>query len=208
MPVCGLERGWIWPTAAVRTESPVLTAELHQLREQFRLAALEATALNARLTDAQFSWKPAPGVWSIGECLSHLNVTARLCMPKLNEGISEGIRAGLYGDGPFRYGWLDRLIQRASEPPSRWHVWSPSAFRPVPGESRDDVLTAFHEVQRQFGECLRRADGLDLVRVRVTSPVARWRRFSLGAAFAVLAAHERRHLWQARCVTALPRYPR
>jgi hypothetical protein len=55
---------------------------------------------------------------------------------------------------------------------------------------------------------LRRANGLDLVRARVTSPVLRWRRFSLGAAFAMLAAHERRHLCQARRVAALTEFPR
>ena len=97
---------------------------------------------------------------------------------------------------------------RAFGPSSHWHVRSPAAFLPVAGESRDVVLAAFDEVQRQFLERLRHADGLDLARIRVSSPVAPWWRFSLGAAFAVLAAHERRHLWQARRVAMLPQFPR
>ena len=208
MAVCGLKSAWTWPAAAGRADPLTLAAELQQLRDEFQQVAIEATALAAPLTDVQFAWKPAADVWSIGECLSHLNATARLCLPKLEEGISEGIRAGLYGEGPFRYGWMDRLILRASEPPSRWHVRSPRTFMPAPGESRDEILAAFHAVQRQYVDLLRRANGLDLVRVRVTSPVARWRRFGLGAAFAVLAAHERRHLWQAHRVAALPPLPR
>lgn len=208
MAVCGLESSWTWPAAAVRAGAPTLVGELQHLREEFQQAAVDAAALAAPLTDLQFAWKPAADVWSIGECLSHLNVTARLCLPKLDKGISDGIRAGLYSEGPFRYGWRDRLILHASEPPSRWHLSSPAAFLPTPGESRDEVLIAFRDFQSQFMDRLHRADGLDLARVRVTSPVARWRRFSLGAAFAVLAAHERRHLWQARRVAALPHFPR
>ncbi len=208
MAVCGLDRAWTWPAAAVHVGAPTLVGELEHLRDEFQQAAVDAAALAAPLTDPQFAWKPAADVWSIGECLSHLNATARLCLPKLDAGISEGIRAGRYGEGPFRYGWMDRLILRTSEPPSRWHLTSPADFLPTPGESRDDVLTAFDDFQSQFVDRLRRADGLDLARVRVTSPVARWRRFSLGAAFAVLAAHQRRHLWQARRVAALPHFPR
>ncbi len=207
MAVCDLESGWTWPAAAVRADARTLT-ELERLRDEFQQIASAATALAAPLTDVQFAWKPAPRAWSVGECLSHLNATARHCLPKLDEGISQGIGAGLYGDGPFRYGWMDRLTVRASEPPARWHLWSPRTFWPVPGESRDEIVTAFHAFQEQLTDRLRRADGLDLARVRVTSPVARWRHFSLGAAFAVLAAHERRHLCQARRVAALPQFPR
>ena len=208
MAVCGLKSAWPWPALAVHARPRTPAAELQQLRDQFREVAGEAAAFAAPLTDVQFAWKPAPDVWSVGECLSHLNATARHCLPKLDEGIAEGIRAGRYAEGPFRYGWLDRLIVQATEPPSCWHVGSPRPFLPAPDETRDDVLAAFGDFQGQFVDRLRRADGLDLVRVRVTSPVARWRRFSLGAAFAVLAAHERRHLWQARRVAALPRFPR
>ncbi len=51
---------------------------------------------------------------------------------------------------------------------------------------------------------LMRADGLDLARVRVISPVSRCFRLPLGAYFAFVMAHDRRHLWQARQVRTLP----
>lgn len=47
---------------------------------------------------------------------------------------------------------------------------------------------------------LRSADGLDLARIKVTSPVTRLLRLSLGQWLAGLAGHQRRHLWQARQV--------
>lgn len=130
MAVLGLKSAWTWPVSAVRPDPLTLACELQQLRDEFQQVAVEATALAAPLTDVQFAWKPAAAEWSIGECLSHLNATARQCLPKLDEGISEGIRAGLYGEGPFRYGWVDRFIVHAAQPPSRWHVSSPVAFLP------------------------------------------------------------------------------
>lgn len=199
---------WPWLAPAVRSASRTPAAELQLLRDELQQVVADAAALTASLTDRQFAWKPAADAWSIGECLSHLNATARHCLPKLDEAIARGIRDGRYADGPFRYGWLDRFVVHAIEPPSCWHFGSPRAFLPEPDESRHDVLAAFRGFQDQLVDRLRRADGLDLVRVRVTSPVASWRRFSLGAAFAAIAAHERRHLWQARRVAALPEFPR
>jgi len=57
-------------------------------------------------------------------------------------------------------------------------------------------------VQRRFLLLLERADGLDLRRVKVPTPVVRWFGLSLGSTFAQAAAHERRHLAQARRVLA------
>lgn len=208
MAVYELQSAWTWPTAVRRAAPLTPTVELARLRDEFQAVAAEAAAFAATLSDAQIAWKPAPDAWSIGECLNHLTATAQACMPKLDAAISAGIRASAYGEGPFRYGWTDRLIAQASGPSSRWYLRSPRAFLPAPVRSRGEVLAAFHEVQDQLVDRLRRANGLHLVRVRVTSPVAPWRRFSLGAAFAVLAAHERRHLCQARRVAALPQFPR
>lgn len=209
MAVYGLKSAWNWPpAAALRAGAVTPAAELQRLSGEFQQIAADAAALAASLSEAQFAWKPSEEAWSVGECLSHLNVTARLSLPKLDYAIAEGIRDEIYGRGPFRYGWIDRLTVRITEPPSRWHVWSPMALLPIAGESRDEIVSTFQAFQDQFADRLRRADGLDLARVRVTSPVARWRRFSLGAAFAVIAAHERRHLAQAHRVMARPQFPR
>ena len=48
----------------------------------------------------------------------------------------------------------------------------------------------------------------DLSKARVQSPASRWIRLDLGAGFALMAAHERRHLWQARRLTERPDFPK
>jgi hypothetical protein len=62
-------------------------------------------------------------------------------------------------------------------------------------------------VRDQLADRVRTADGLDLKRQRVISPVSRLLRLPLGAYFAFVIAHDRRHLWQARNVRAAPEFP-
>jgi hypothetical protein len=61
-----------------------------------------------------------------------------------------------------------------------------------------DASTAFfasHEDARTF---LRTYAGIDLAGVRFPNPFIHGVRFSLATGIHVIAAHERRHLWQAR----------
>lgn len=162
----------------------------------------------APLSDEQFTWRPAPNLWSIAHCLDHLNATARAYLPKLDEGIGDAIKRGQYGAGPYRYNWLGRLSVWLSEPPPRIRLKAPSAFQPAPNRTRHEVTAAFRAYQVQFIDRLRQANGVDLARARVASPAAAWVRTPLGSGFQVMAAHERRHLWQARRLLEAAGFPR
>ncbi len=185
-----------------------LAPEIDGFRLQFERLSAEADAIAAPLTDAAFAWRPAPDAWSVGECLDHLNATARMYLPVMDEGIAEAIRRGLYGGGPHTYNWIGRLLVYVFGPPARVRVKAPGAFLPAPGRPRQEVLAAFRAYQVQYVDRLRQANGLDLARARVSSPVARWLRIPLGSSFALMVAHERRHLAQARRVIESPGFPR
>jgi hypothetical protein len=184
-----------------------LTPEIDEFRGQFERLADDADALVAPLSPAQFTWQP-PNGWSIALCIDHLNVTARLYLPFLDEGIADAIRQGLYGEGPFKYWWLARAFVRMLEPPPRFRTKAPAAFQPPPGRTRREIMAAFRAYQVQYVDRLRQANGLDLARARVRSAVASWIYMPLGSGFAVMAAHERRHLWQARRVMDTPGFPK
>src|SRR5215470_19064475 len=68
-----------------------LTPENDDFRRQFEQLADQAEALVAPLSEMQFTWKPSTTAWSIAECIDHLNVTARLYLPLLDEGIANAI---------------------------------------------------------------------------------------------------------------------
>ena len=193
-----------------------LAPQLDEFRRQFEELANEADALVAPLSDAQFTWRPVAGKtpagdprygWSVAQCIDHLNVTARMYLPVLDEGIANAIRQGQYGEGPYTYWWLARMFVRMLEPPPRFRTKTPAAFRPPPGRTRREIMAAFRAYQVQYVDRLRQANGLDLARARTRSPVASWLVFPLGCGFAAMAAHERRHLWQARQVTQALGFP-
>lgn len=189
------------------TNPLALTPEIDGLRRGFEQLSADADALVAPLSDEQFQWQPRPDAWSVAQCIEHLNVTARLYLPRLDEGIAEAIRRGAYGPGPFAYNWIGRLMVWVVEPTTRVKAKAPKPFQPAHGRPRQEVMAAFRAYQVQYIDRLRQANGLDLARARVSSPVAAWLRIPLGSGFAAMIAHEHRHLAQARRVLTASSFP-
>ena len=170
------------------------------LRVEFERLAADADALASPLTDEQFHRAPPGGGWPVAQCIDHLNTAARAYLPNLDDAISDAIKRGLYGEGPFKYGLFTRFFIWSMEPPPRFRVKNPAVFQPGPNRSRHEIMAAFRAYQVQFVDRLRQASGLDLARVKVVSPASKVMRLPLGGVFEVITAHERRHLWQARQV--------
>ena len=180
--------------------------ELEGYRKQFRLIREQAAELTAGLSEAQFNWRPGPSNWSIEECLAHLVMVGHCEIGFLQDAIRLGEERGLKGTGPYIYGSIDRYIVSLTEPPVREPMPAPRRFVPLHGQPQTAILPTFDHVQSQFLQLLDQAEGLDLARVKVVTPISRWLKMSLGMMFAQIAAHERRHLEQARRVRAkLPR---
>ena len=184
---------------------PALAPEIDDFRHQFEQLAAHADALTDPLSDEQFVWRPDQDSWSIAECLDHLNATARVYLPVLDEGISEAIRRGVYGDGPFKYNWLGRLSVRFIDMGLR--LKAPDDVQPAAGRTRREIVSAFRAYQVQYIDRLRQANGVDLARARVHMPVTGWFRIPLGSGFALMLTHSRRHLAQARRVTEAQDFP-
>lgn len=181
--------------------------ELEECQKQFEEIGERAQSLTQGLSEKQFTWRPAPQAWSIQECLGHLVLVGQQEVRLLEDAIRDGRAHGLTGNGPYRYGWLERTILRHTAPPVRRKFSAPRRFRPVHGQPVTAILPTFLHVQRQFARLAAQSDGLDLARVKVPTPVSRLLKFSLGITLAQAAAHERRHLEQARAVRENPGFP-
>jgi hypothetical protein len=166
------------------------------------------TALIGELSFDQANWSPSASTWSIGQCLSHIGVSARLYLASIDRSIRHGRRTGLLGDGPFVYSAFGRWLARNIEPPPRFKIKTGRAYVPAAGRQVNEVLNEFIEVHEEVRERLRACDGLDLARCRMSHPSLPVFRFSLGVGLAIVTGHARRHLWQAQQVRALlPRQP-
>ena len=181
--------------AATKLGKPSL-ASFHQ-----QLHAIEGDAkdLCADLTPEQFAQPPLTGGWSVQECLVHLNLTGELYLEKLEPLLETARASSKKRNAPLRYGLLAGLFIRSQEPPARYRMASPGAFRPVPVPN-ETVLPTFLNLQARMGDLLRRAEDVPLNTLKITSPESKWLRMSATEAFGLLLAHERRYLWQARGV--------
>lgn len=191
---------------AVRVDEPLIS-DLLDYRRQIEALNLDARDLLAGLNESQFNWRPTPGHWSIAECLDHLTVTNREMIESIKRTISDARSKGLTSRGPFRHGWIGNMFVRSLEPPVKMKFKAPKFFKPRPDQSLAEVTRDFFAVQDEVLRLVREANGINLARVKVTSPVTRLMRLSLGQVFGLIAGHNRRHLWQARRVKTDPAFP-
>jgi hypothetical protein len=168
---------------------------------QFETSKQDATELVRALSDEQLNWRPGPGRWSIGECLMHLAMSTDAALPAIDRAIAHARQRAWPSAGPYRYGWFTRWMVQSMEPPPKRRMGTFRIFTPPATPlQRDQVVSALTESRDRLLERVRAADGVNLKRAIVVSPVSRLFRMPLGGYVAFLAAHDRRHLWQARQV--------
>jgi hypothetical protein len=179
-----------------------LIEELADYGRRYQAAKQAAAELTAGLTDRQLNQRPAAGGWSVAECLDHLLVTGEQVLAPIDAGIDRALKRGWTSSGPFRYGRLGNWFVRSNgggQPPRR-RFKAPSLYQPSPARPAAELVESFGALQARLQQRLERADGVDLARVKISSPVTRLLRLSLGQWFALLAGHQERHLGQARRV--------
>lgn len=180
------------------------------LREQFDAIREDAAALICDFSKDQLTWRPSPNAWSIAEHFAHLNSLNGQDLPVLFQAISGAKREGKAQAAVpnASWPWLDRMFIRMMEPPYKLRMKTPKQY--VPKESDTDPHEAYIEFERTHNDLdflLKDAAGLDLRAIRIVSPASKWIRMSLGGRVALLAAHDRRHLWAMRRITSLNAFP-
>ncbi|MEK6325053.1 MAG: DinB family protein [Acidobacteriota bacterium] len=186
----------------------MLVEDLQNYRRQFESIKTDAQSLLGDLTGLQFNWHPSPDRWSIAQCIDHLVVTGRDSLSNIHRAINQARSKGLFSQGPFRYGLMEKWFVRQMEPPARMRFKAPKAYMPSGDQSYAEIVTSFYSLQEEFLQGIDEASGIDLSRTKVSNAVSWWFRLSLGQELAFNAAHERRHLWQAWGVKKELDFPR
>jgi hypothetical protein len=171
--------------------------QLAAIRRELDQATRRAQRLTASTTDQTFNRAPAPGAWSVGQCLAHLNITSMAYLPLLDAALAEHTAASVTGDFRYRAGLIGRLLAWSLEPPYRMKTKTAPDFAPAQYVERDAVLDDFVALQTGIDQRVVRSTGRDLNRMRIRSPFNARVQYNVYAAFLTLLAHERRHLWQA-----------
>jgi len=176
-----------------------LPADLQNLEEALDAAERDARALVAGLTEARGGWRAQEGSWSVAECLDHLATANRVYLAAMQPSAARARSEGRQRRGPARPGLIGSWFVNYLDPPVRPRLKgkAPRAIRPRTAPALSDAFTAFLASQDDVRAFLRTYAGVDLTGVRFPNPFIRGIRFSLATGLHVIAAHERRHLWQA-----------
>jgi hypothetical protein len=165
-----------------------------------------AQALATGLTEEQLNWQPAPGSWSVGQCLEHLCITNEAYQASISSALKEKPDSPVEQITP---GWFGRwFIRRFVEPsPQTKRVPAPLKIRPA---ARVDlaVLHRFLSGNESCRELIVRMCTKDVNRIRFWNPLAPGIRFTVGTGLEIIAGHERRHLLQAERVRDSVHFPR
>lgn len=172
---------------------PEIEAATGELRRQTD----EVVGLIRTLDPRSLNRRPAPERWSVAEHVEHLALSNRPYGRLIREAVEAARNEGrAHRGGPYRRKLLPKLVTWSLRPPPRFRMKTFDALEPA--ERSYDVHEAERSVrgaQEALAAAVASGDGLDLGRVSVTSPFARWLRFPVIQAVEFLVAHTDRHIW-------------
>jgi hypothetical protein len=174
-------------------ESSQIDGLISELAESSR----RAEALRDSRPAAELLRRAGAKRWSAAECVEHLNLSNRAYLPRIDEALSTLREKRRAGGGPFRLEWNARLLKYWLEPPSRLRLPTGAPFQPIEVRDAAAAFGEFVALNLQLGTRLETARGFDLSAAKIASPFAEKMRYSVYSAFVLIAAHNRRHLWQA-----------
>jgi hypothetical protein len=174
-------------------------ADIAALERAFDSNEQDARVLVSGLSERQGTWRAEPGAWSVAECLDHLATGNRVYLAAMRPPAERALAEGRRRRGPALPGLVGGWFVRSLEPPVKtiFKMRAPQKIRPRPSPPLGQAMEQFLASQRGVVAFLRQYAAIDLAGVVFPNPFIRGVRFSLATGLHVLAAHERRHLWQA-----------
>jgi hypothetical protein len=172
--------------------------DIAELDRAFDAIERDARALVAGLGEAAGTWRMDPGSWSVAECLDHLATANHVYLRAMQPAAERALAAGRRRRRPAKPGVIGGWFVRSLEPPAKpgRKTKAPQKIRPRVAPPLADAAAQFFASHDEVRGFLRRFADIDLAGVHFPNPFIAGVRFSLATGVHVLAAHERRHVWQ------------
>ena len=167
----------------------------------------QAQALAGGLSEAALNWQPnGSKSWSVAQCLDHLVIMNRMYVKTLRDAVAKNEDQLEPRKVPIQpSGWLTRLFIRYEEPPPKIKLPAPKKIAP-PSQLTSAVVDAFQSLQQQFVDFVREWGEADLGDLKVKDPLFPIH-LTADTELLIIAAHNRRHLWQAENVKKSAGFP-
>ncbi|HEY4900547.1 MAG TPA: DinB family protein [Terriglobales bacterium] len=168
----------------------------------------QAHSLAGGLDETALNWQPTGGKsWSVAQCLDHLVIMNAIYVKALLSAVennSDQLEPRKKTIQPS--GWFTRFFIGFEEPPPKLRLPAPKKIAP-PSQLTRAIVIDFEAVQNQLVEFVRQWGDTDLGDLRVRDPLFPMH-LTVDTELLIVAAHNRRHLWQAEQVKANVGFPR
>jgi HEAT repeat protein len=182
-----------------------LPAWAGRLIDELHAADRRANDLARTLSAGQINWSPAPGVWSIAQCLEHLRAANDVYLPPMAKALDGRSPSPVDAITP---GWFGRWFIRNFIEPSPQTRKARAPRKATPGDQvAPGILDRFLRSNDRVRDLVRRASACDVNRIRFVNPFVPLIRFTVGTGLEITSRHERRHLLQAEGVRKSPQFP-
>jgi hypothetical protein len=176
-----------------------------QLIAELEIIDQQTKNLTAGLTVEQLNWQPAPGVWSIGQCLEHLCLGNEAYLPAMSAALNGKAGSPVQEITP---GWFARWFIRSFIEPSAGTKRASAPKKIVPGNRVAlSIVERFLRGNQDARQLIRQAEAYNVNRIRFVNPFLPLLRFTVGTGLKITCGHERRHLLQAERVKQSPGFP-
>lgn len=159
------------------------------------------------LSEDQLNRGPAPGKWSVGQCLEHLNIIGGLYLPVMNQRLRRAQERGTQPAEYVKHGYFGQKLTVAMQTPAREKpLKTPQQFAPSGSRLPRTVVEVFLRQLDDLSHQLQMARNVNANAVRIPNAIVPLLRLRLTDQFAFLIAHLQRHIAQAeRVLDARPR---
>ena len=182
-----------------------MDAKVEKIAKELDEISADARSKFGRLSAEQLNWRPADGGWSVGQCLDHLIKTTDIYSEDFRE-VADGKRVTSFWEkwsplssffGNFLTSYMDKDEKK---------VKTTERFVP-PSDIGPDVVELFVQSQEELRSLIESTAGADWDKTKLTSSFQGFVTYSLGDAYRIISAHQRRHIRQAERVMKDAAFP-
>lgn len=171
------------------------------LANEYRETMTRTGRLFEYIDDDTANKQPSPNRWSMLDCIGHLIAIGDAYMQRIEHTLAKTAdRVDSRGDGKtdrVRYSMIGRYMIRQMEPPPGLKFKSPRTYQPQSVGGIEETRMHFLTLQSEMLRLLDRLAAQRTPRTLMSSPVIPVIILPLPDWFGLVAAHARRHLWQA-----------
>ncbi|MBU2490983.1 MAG: DinB family protein [Bacteroidetes bacterium] len=173
---------------------------LKNLAEQFEELGKSLNKITEGLTEEQFNTKPSETSWSVGNCISHLNATWDQYNYLISEAVLKNQNPSINNPDLYKPRYLMKMFTNMMEPPYKFKMKTFAQFVSNEKLSKQETINKFNAGIEEAVKFIHASENVDIKKTIIVSPVSKFMKYQLGELFPFLAAHARRHIWQAENV--------